>query len=79
MDKVSTSYLISSQDIKQNLLLNSYLDNLWRDVINFKIYLGSFSKAMADDRGGKGEGGNTKIWISRERKEIFRWNKKHFS
>ena len=22
---------------------------------------------------------NTKIWISRERKELFRWNKKHFS
>ena len=21
---------------------------------------------------------NTKIWISRERKELFRWNKKHF-
>ena len=26
-----------------------------------------------------GEDGNTKIWIYRERKEIFRWNKKHFS
>ena len=23
----------------------------------------------------RGEGGNTKIWISRERKELFRWNK----
>ena len=27
----------------------------------------------------RGENENTKIWISRERKELFRWNKKHFS
>ena len=27
----------------------------------------------------KGEDGNTKIWVSRERKELFRWNKKRFS
>ena len=27
----------------------------------------------------KGEDGNTKMWISRERKELFRWNKKYFS
>ena len=26
-----------------------------------------------------GEVGNRKIWISREQKELFRWNKKHFS
>ena len=27
----------------------------------------------------KGREKITKIWISRERKELFRWNKKHFS
>ena len=27
----------------------------------------------------RGEEGNTKIWISREQKELCRWNKKHFS
>ena len=27
----------------------------------------------------RGEEGNTKIWISWERKELFGWNKKHFS
>ena len=27
----------------------------------------------------RGEDGNTKIWISPERKELFRWNKIHFS
>ena len=35
-----------SQDIKQNVLLNSYLDN-WRHL-NFKIYLWSSSKTMTD-------------------------------
>ena len=35
--------LFSSQDVKQNVLLNSYLD-----VINFKIYLLSSSNTMAD-------------------------------
>ena len=33
---------------------------------------------MADR--GKGEGDrNTKVWISREWNELFRWDKKHFS
>ena len=27
----------------------------------------------------RGKDRNTKIWISSERKELFRWNKKHFS
>ena len=27
----------------------------------------------------RGEDENTKIWISRERKDLFRKNKKHFS
>ena len=51
------------------------------DVINFKIYLRSTSKAMADReiKRGRWEYKNTKIWISRERKELFRWNKKPFS
>ena len=35
-----------SQYIQQNVLLSSYLDS-W-DLINFKIYVGSTSKAMAD-------------------------------
>ena len=48
------------------------------DVINFKIYLRSSSKAMAD-REKKREEGNTKIWISRDQKELFWWNTKPFS
>ena len=31
------------------------------------------------DREKRGEDGITKIWISRERKELFSWNKKGFS
>ena len=30
------------------------------------------------DRENSEEDKNTKIWISRERKELFRWNKKTF-
>ena len=48
------------------------------DVINYKICLRSFSKPMAG-RQKRGKARNTKIWISWEGKELFRWNKKHFS
>ena len=66
--------LFVSQDIKQVVLLSSYLVD---GVINFKIFLGSISKAMVD-REKRGEDENTKIWISRERKKLFRWNKFFF-
>ena len=56
--------------------LSSYLDSWWHHKL--EIYLGSSSKAIADKE-KKGEDGNTKIWISWERKELFRWNKKHLS
>ena len=38
MDKVSMWYRFLSQDIKQNVLLSSYLGSWW--CINFNIYLG---------------------------------------
>ena len=31
------------------------------------------------DREKRGEDGNTKIWISWERKKLFKWTKKHLS
>ena len=31
------------------------------------------------DREKRGEDENTENWISRERKELFRWNKKYLS
>ena len=45
--------------------------------MNFKIFLESNSKAMAD-REKTEEDENTKIGISWEWKELFRWNKKTF-
>ena len=58
-----------SHDIKQSVFL--ILIKTIDDVINFKIYLLSSSKAMTDSK--KEENENTKIWISRDRKEPFRW------
>ena len=40
--------LFLSQDIKQNMLLSSYLDKWWHHKL--KIFLGSPSKAMAEGR-----------------------------
>ena len=67
--------LFLPQDIKQNVLLSSYSDD---HVKNLKILLGSTSKTMVD-REKREEDENTKNLISRERKELFRWNKKRFS
>ena len=41
-----------SQDIKQNVLLSSYLDSYV--ITNFKIYLASSSQAMADKEKKRG-------------------------
>ena len=42
------------------------------DVINFKLYLQSFSQAMADRRK------KMKMWLSWEQKKLLRWSKKKF-
>ena len=31
------------------------------------------------DREKKSEDGNTKIWVSLEQEQLYKWNKKHFS
>ena len=49
------------------------------DVINFKIYLGSSSTAMADKEKKREEDIIQKFELSQERKELFRWKKKHLS
>ena len=53
-----------SQDVKQNVSLSSYLDS--DDFINFKIYLGSTSKAMSD-REKKMEDGNISEYLGNEK------------
>ena len=45
--------------------------NSWHKLFHFHL---SFESGKFGDKGKK-----TKIWISREGKEVLRWNKKHFS
>ena len=63
MPKFQWYTLFPSQDIKQDVLLSSYLDNWWH-------YLRSCPKAIFD-KGERGEDENTKIWISQEPKNHF--------
>ena len=63
MDKVSVSYLFSSQDIKQNVLSSSYLDSWWRHY--FKIDLEWDSKAMVDREKKRGRQKYENLNISR--------------
>ena len=65
MDKVSMPYLFPSQDIKQNVLL------MCDDAINFKIYLESTSKAMAEREKKRGRRKYKKKSFLDEIKNIF--------
>ena len=67
----------SSQNIKQNTLLSSYLGNWWCHKLLRFIFEQPLKQWLTWKK--RGEDGNTKIWISREQKELFRWNKKLFS
>ena len=68
--------LLLSQDIKQNVLLNSYLDI--DDIINLKISVESTPKAMANKEKKRGRRKYKNLNISR-RKRVFRCNNKYFS
>ena len=76
MNKVSMWQLISFSRYQTKCVIKLLLRKL-TDVINFKIFLGSTSKAMTGEK--RGEDKNTEIWISREWKQPFRWDKKHSS
>ena len=65
--------LFLSQDTNK-MLLSSYLEN--DDIMNFKIFLGSISKAMADME--KKNRGKYENWDISRMKRAFRWNKKTF-
>ena len=73
MDKVCHTFF-PSDDIKQNLLL-SYFDNWWHHKLLRFIFDHLLKQWPTERKTGEG---NTKIWISREWKELFRWNKKLF-
>ena len=66
IDKVSISHLISFSRYQTQFVIKS----LFRQMMTsqtLRLFL----------KGGEGE--FTKVWISQEQKELFRWNKKHFS
>ena len=69
MDKVSMSYLFSFSRYQTKCVIKFLFSQL--NVINFKIYFQTASKAMAD-REKKREDRNIKNCISREQKELFR-------
>ena len=75
--KFQCDTLFLSQDIKQNKLLISYLDKWWCHKL-LRFFLNQPVKQWLTGK-KRGEDGNTKIWISWEQKELFRWKKKHFS
>ena len=91
MDKFQCHTFCPSKDIKQSVLLSSYLDNWWRhELFEFLLrqLMTSWTLRFIFDHSLKQwltgrkrrKDRNTKNWISRERKELFRrWNKKHFS
>ena len=69
--------LFLSQDIKQNVFLSSYLDIWWCHKLLRFLLDQPLKQWLTGEKRGEDE--NTKIWISRERKELFRWNKKYLS
>ena len=67
----SVPYLILYLWTNDIYLWTLFMDD---DTINFKTYCQSSSKAKANRQNRRG---NKNIWISREQKELFRWNKKY--
>ena len=61
-----------SRDIKWNVL-SSYLDSWWRHELLRFILVQALRQWLTGRERGEDE--NTKMWISWERKELFRWNK----
>ena len=77
MDKVSMSYYFSFSQY-QTKCVSKFL---FRQFMTSKTLRFMFDHPLKQLPTGRksGEDENTKILISRERKEIFRWNKKHSS
>ena len=68
LTKFQCHIFFPSQDIKQNVLLSSYS---WGCIFHHPRKQLLTGKKKIGRR-------NTKVWISGEWKEIFRWNKKYF-
>ena len=77
MDKTSMSHLFSFSRYQTKCVIKFLVRQL---MISWTLRF-IFSHALKQWPTGRkrGEDGNTKIWISWARKELFRWNKKQFS
>ena len=75
MHKVSMSHLISFSWYQTKCVIKS----LFRQVMTSQTLRFFLNQPLKQWLTGKkrGEDENTKIWISQERKELFRWNQKH--
>ena len=77
MDKVSMSHLISFSRNKTKYVIKFLFRQLMTSETLRFLFDQPLKLWVTGDKRGKDE--NTKVWISWERKELFRWNKKHFS
>ena len=77
MDKVSMSQLISFSRYQTKFVIKF----LFRQLMTSKSLIFFLDQPLKQWLTGRkrGEAENTKTWISREGKELLRWNKKHFS
>ena len=77
MEKVSMSHLISFSRYETKCVIKF----LFRELMTAKTLRFPLNQPLKQWLTGKkkAEWEITKIWISGERKELFRWNKKHFS
>ena len=76
MNKVSMSHLISFARYQTKCVIKFLFKQLmasWTLRFSFNHPPKQWSTGRK-----RGEDRNTNIWISQERKEFFRWNKKHF-
>ena len=76
MDKVSMSYLFSFPRYQAKCVIKFLFRQLMTSE-TLRFILDQPPKQWLIGR-VRGEDGNTKIWIPRQQKNPFRWNKKHF-
>ena len=77
MDEVSISYLFSFSRYQTKCVIEFLFRQLMTSWTLRLIFDHPLKQCSTGRKRGKVR--NTKNWISWERKELFRWNKKHFS
>ena len=75
VDQVSMAHLISFSRYQLKCVLSFYLYRWWHHKL-LRFFLDQLVKQWLTGR-KRGEDENTQIWISREWKELFKWNKNH--